>query len=117
MLALIVVIPSSWFACFLVCRVFAMWSPGKARRALLISWIPVVLFLVGVFRSFMLLTDSAGPSGKPGQEVGVAFLGVFCALCLAGALLNVMTCWMGARRENKDTLDQDEGTGISRQHS
>ncbi|MBN9418125.1 hypothetical protein ABS71_03995 [bacterium SCN 62-11] len=112
LLPALVVIPISWAICLLISKVFAMWSPGRARRAFYVSWILVAL--CGAAAAFFFLAPG---SNSKGGDIFAALVGVFCLLCMAGALLNVVTCWVGARREAQAAARQDDGTGISRQHS
>ncbi|MBX3166042.1 MAG: hypothetical protein KF760_01475 [Candidatus Eremiobacteraeota bacterium] len=111
----LLIILIAWLLCFGVSKIFAMWSPGRARRAYRIARVLAGLFLALAGGGFMAMVTDHSLDGGAGMAAGIT--GGFFLLCFFGALLNVGVCWRGARREAQAVLAEERAMGFSRMDS
>ncbi len=114
-MAFFLVVSLAWLVCFILSKFFAMWSPGRARRAFRISWIAAAL-CAGLM-SFCLFGMENDHSRDGGGGMAAGIMSAFFLVCVLGALLNVFTCWLGARREARLALENQSGLGFSREET
>ncbi len=105
----------AWLVCFFVSKLFAMWSPGRARRAYHIAgFLAVLLLALGAMSLAAMVND---PYRDGGGGITGSILRAFLLFSCLGALLNVWTCWLGARREARAALEETQSVGFSRESS